>query len=281
MRLDTKLSGLIGGAIGLIGAVGLAATGSLNGPASEGASKSERSAPTSGPSSGPSSGPASPISLAPAQSDDPDAVCLLSDAPFFNGLTQGCYTRASLTELLSRDLVNDRGANVEVTLSSPPEAPAATDKCRTCDEYNRLERLGWFALTGRDQRREEYFRRACGMLNFLIASGTPERTNFEDGLLSFGDIAALPDEALLRFAPAPDAAARENAREADSFGNWTVDMSEETITIQPLAHADFDGDARGDMLVYMRTRKKGATAFAGTVAYLAKTDDGIVSVHTK
>ncbi len=256
MNLDAKNTGILGGLVGLMGAIGLVAIGEKGGIGS--------------------------LVSGPASIDGEEQFCLISDAPFFRDLEAGCYSKSVLRELYTRDLVNDRGANVVVTMSSPPEAPEASDDCKTCSDYNRMHRLGWFALTGRDQRREEFFRRACGMLDYLVDAKEAQQTFFTDSGLTADDIAAIPDKSLLNlgrgYAPASEAGnelKRENPQ-SSGLGSaqgpvWSIEIGDDwTVSIQSLSHADFDADGIGDVLVYMRTGRRDGPAFDSVVGYLRK-----------
>lgn len=221
---------------------------------------------------------------APSSVEDETEFCMLTDAPFFSELAAGCYSKSLLRSLYKTDLVNERGAKVVVTMSSPPEVAEATDNCRTCADYARMQRLGWFALSGRDQRREEFFRRACAVLDYLVKAEAPETSFFADGRLSAADIAIIPDQSLLSLGGGseidPEAselednpASRTNPVAENDEALWVVSLGQRDVTIQPLSHADFDEDGIGDVLVYMRTRQADGTAFAGIVGYLRKTSE--------
>ncbi len=262
MKMNMITTGTIGALTGLVGAVGLITTANLD----------TANAPGSG------------------KSGDAEKICLLSEAPFFQGLKAGCYSNKEIADLYDRDLVNERGASVTVQMTSPPEAPQAFDNCRTCSDYNRMRRLGWFALTGRDQRREEFFGRACAMLDFLNKAADSQETYFAQSRLVSQDIEKIPTKSLIQFSAWPNAESgdfspeeqinRTNSEAPDENGNWVVKLDEQWLIIQPLAHADFDGDGIGDMLVFMRTQLDDASAFASSVGYLSKfSDDGALSFN--
>ncbi len=213
-------------------------------------------------------------------------ICLLTDAPFFSGLEEGCYAREKLASYYELDLVNARGAKVVVNMSSPPEAPEASDDCRTCADYVRMKRLGWFALSSRDQRREEFFSRACGMLDYLVKGSEPEQSFFTNGVLSANDVGSISSRSLLQFVgvekddslEASDlegifSSQRINPDQVDDQGNWIISLADQQITLQPLIHQDFNEDGLGDILVFMHDQITDGTGSNGILGYLTKTDE--------
>ncbi|MEL6791166.1 MAG: hypothetical protein AAFO78_11430 [Pseudomonadota bacterium] len=257
MRFDTKSTSLMGAVLGVAGAAGISAT------------LGTQTAPL-----GALLGAAAPMS-----GDAADEFCLLMDAPYFSGLKKGCYTKDKLGDLAKEDLLNRRGDRVEVIMTSPPEAAESSDNCRTCEDYNRMRRLGWFALSGRDQRREAFFQRACGLLNYLEKATPPASTNFAVGNIDADALAALAPGTLLRLsgrAPGatggdvPVAAASTSVRWAEEAEGYVITSEDQTVVIQPLVHADFDGDKLGDVLAYTRTQMNEGSAFAGTIGYFSR-----------
>ena len=264
MRFDTKLSAGIGAVIGLVGACGLAFT-----------SLGERSDTLVAAVSG---APQEPV------------LCMLNNAPYFDGLTTGCYTANEILQMREQDVLNQRGNSVVVMMSAPPEAAADTWECRTCADYNRMSRLGWFALSGRDQRREEFFRRACGMLAFLEKAQIAAESYFPEGTLTRDDVLSVGADSFLQITETPDHdAAGQGADEKQGTEDiplksalqveqtdegWRLSNGDNAIVIQPLAHADFDTDGLGDVLVFMRTSLRGGTAVGGTVGYFSRTSAG-------
>lgn len=226
--------------------------------------------------------------FAPLEGAPAEKICMLSDAPFFADLEQGCYSRSLLDDLYTKDILNRRGDRVQVTMTSPPESAQASGECKNCADYDRMQRLGWFALSNRDQRREEFFRRACSMLEYLRKSSTPSQTFFTEGTLSEDIINAIPNDAIMQIDSIALRPQRQGERQrlnrgwADDAQGYTIELDDHTIIVQPLVHADFDGDDIGDILVYARTRIEGATAFTGSVGYLTRTSEtGPVSFHLR
>jgi len=261
--MDTRTSTFLGGLIGLMGATGIIATeiGSVGGMG---------------------------LLPAPPQSEG-DTFCLLTDAPFFETLEAGCYPRDLIDDLYTSPLVNRRGANIVVTMSSPPDQAAATADCGTCADYEARRDEGWFALTSRDQRREDFFERACGMLGYLRAAGPVEISHFVDQTISDRDVETMEPERMLRFATGRESSrslspdhASVSAREtevrreikrliSESGAAWSIESDDQRLFLQPLVHADFNGDRIGDVLVYLRTRYEEGSAATGRVGLLTKT----------
>ena len=241
-------------------------------------------------------------------SDGTTEICFLNDAPYFSALAQGCYPQSIIQDLRTRDLVNRRGATISVTLSSPPAAPEAEETCTSCEDYEQRRRLGWFALTNRDQRREAFFERACGFLTVLEKGEVPEQTFFAGGRLSRDDLASLESRSVFQMAALPPARAAqssisegtvastndvaemissdnaENTSEATTSSNawaieadgdsWSLSLPNQSVRFEPLVHADFNNDGLGDILVYMAAQMTEGTANQGELAVLTKLNLG-------
>ncbi len=267
--MDIKVGSLLGGFVGVVGATSAAfiSGNDLTGKRSSASSLSEQH------------------------------FCMINDAPFFNELKKGqCYSGAILPQLYKRDIIDNQGNSVIVTMSSPPASSEASDNCRTCNDYLRMTRLGWFALTNRDQRREEFFYRACGMLEYLEKGEKAEQSFFSSSTLNEIDAGAINRASLPQLSVSESGATangNENvdqevgsSRQGETLrqsgdGSWKLSMrtalGTQHLTIQPLSRADFNGDSVEDILVFIHAGLEQGTAINGTLGLLTKTSsDGAV-----
>ncbi|HXI86337.1 MAG TPA: hypothetical protein VNH64_02680 [Parvularculaceae bacterium] len=209
------------------------------------------------------------------------AVCLMSELPLIKGADKRCYKPEALAALEDAPVIGGDGEAASVALSSPTDASAPTKDASTCREYNQLTNEGWYAMTAADMRREDYFKRACGTLVLLGEARAPEATYFENGELSEGDVRSLAQTAKFRIGPeeAPEAAP---VVAKDEGSAWRITTGEQVAIIQPIAHADFNADGRGDMLVFVAMRIEGGTATASEIGLVEKAgEDGPVTFEAK
>lgn len=237
------------------------------------------------------------------------ALCLKSDMPFFEGAAAKCYSHAELFSLSDRQVLNTEGAPVSVPMTHPTDMAAEQAICRTCGVWLDLKRDGWFALTSSDQRREAFFIRACGALSLMLEARPAEVNHFADRSFSAEEIADLlrkgsfgidaggadeistaisltvgddggvgdgdagEDNAAFGVAgPAqalPDFEASNGAE-----GEWRVLLGGQSIVMQELALADFDGDDAAELLVFMRAGPADGTAVSYSVGLLEKDSPG-------
>lgn len=209
-----------------------------------------------------------PAPRAPATGEQ--VVCLKTDIPLIEGADKRCFTRSEIAALADRRVLDSQGAPAEVELSHPRDVARAPETAATCRRYESLAGEGWYALSSRDMRREAYFRRACGALAFLERARKPDVTYFEDGALSEADVDSLAGTSPFRIGPAVEPGARETTIEKDPDGTWRLISDGQIALLQEIAHADFDGDGRGDMLVFVAMRVEGATAAASMAGLLEK-----------
>lgn len=239
-----------------------------------------------------------------ASVDDVYQLCLKTDAPFFQGVSARCYHRFEIMEFAEAPVTDNAGETVSVALSHPTDFSAEKTITRTCGGYFDLKAEGWYALTSRDQRREAYFIRACGMLAMMLEAREPETVHFTDKSISAQDMASFLDGAPFGIEPAPEsesgqrqtkqatlefqdknqaaadaiATVRDNDEGAlgdvekekdlsiaqEQDGQWSVIRGDQSVFIQELALADFDDDGVAEMLVFVR-----AGQGEGTAAYYA------------
>ena len=216
----------------------------------------------------------------------PGEVCLKTDIAMIDGLAPGCYPRAALAAFRDRPVFDARGLAAALSLAHPTDAMAPLAIVRTCAEYREKSADGWFAFSSRAMRREAFFRRACGVLDMLAWSRDPDASYFEEGAAALADIEALAASGAFGLAEgspkAPpgsttstDDAAPAISVRADAPGVWALSWAEDrAAVVQEIAHADFNADGAGDILVFIALGARGATglAAASRLGFLEKVD---------
>lgn len=200
-----------------------------------------------------------------------ETVCIESDVRLVDGMTRGCFSAAQFEALRDRPVIGGDGAPVEVNLTGPGNGDRA-DVARTCAEYDSMMARGWYALSGADMRREEYFRRACGALSMLVAARPALSSHFANGRADEGDVRSLAREQIFSLGEAAATGPAEIA-EVDT-GVWKLASAESETMVFEIAHADFTGDGLGEILAYVSTGAVGGTARGGSIGLMEKPSAG-------
>jgi hypothetical protein len=183
---------------------------------------------------------AAPSAIAAASAE---RLCVKS-AAFVEGQKDGCFSSADFEAMRDRAVVGADGAPITLELSSPSDAAAPPALVSTCVEYDMRSRAGWYPLSNAEMRREEYFRRACSALKLMAGAKPPKASHFGNGTLSDADVVALGADPNFGFA-----AVATVANEGE--GAWRLTDGAREAHLGEIAHADFDGDGFGDVLVFV------------------------------
>lgn len=199
-----------------------------------------------------------------------DPICIKSNVRLVDGMTQACLSSAQYEALRDRDVLGGDGRSVDINLAGPSDG-GDDAVARNCAEYDGLIAKGWYALTGADMRREEYFKRACGALTLLAAAKPAELTHFSDGKATRDDILSMASVEATGFgeaAPSTDVDVAEI-----ETGVWKVVIGQGEMMVYEIAHADFTGDDLGEILSYVSVGAGGGTARTGSIGFLEKNAD--------
>lgn len=196
-----------------------------------------------------------------------DGVCITSNVRLVEGMAGKCLTAAQYEALRDRRVIGAGGAAVEVNLTAPSDENE-TAVARSCIDYDELIAKGWYARTGADMRREDYFRRACGSLSMLAKARVAQTTNFKDGRAGVGDIQSMADEETFAFGEAAPSASANVVEVEDRV--WRISVGAGETTVYEIAHADFTGDGLGEILAYVSIGAAGGTARTGTIGLIEK-----------
>lgn len=196
-----------------------------------------------------------------------DRDCISARVKLVDGMTGNCMPPAQFEALRDRPVVDGAGDLVVVNLWPPDDAKDAV-AVRTCAEYDSMTSEGWYARTGADLRREEYFERACGALSMLVKGSPARESNFTGGEADESEIRSLAEGDAIAFGEieASSPIGVENVK----GGVWRVTIGQGETMIFEIAHADFTGDGVGEILAYLTTGPVGGAARAGTVGLIEK-----------
>lgn len=201
----------------------------------------------------------------------PNTVCIESNVRLVEGMSPGCRSLAQIEALRDRAVIDGDGGAISVNLAAP-DAGGDDATARTCSEFDALTEKGWYALSGADMRREEYFNRACGALSYLAAAAPAQSTHFAGGKASAEDIRSMAMEEATGFGEAEPSTA-VNVNEIEDRV-WKVEIGQGETMVYEIAHADFTGDGLGEILAYVSVGGAGGTARTGTIGLLEKSSDG-------
>ncbi len=203
----------------------------------------------------------------------PDAeVCLKTPLAFFEGADAGCMGKRRIGEWAGAQVLDNRGAPVELRMSHPEDYLREPEIVRTCKEYNERVDEAWYAGSTREMRREAYFQRACEFLSYIGKAGPAETTHFANGAPTYADLVSLSDGPPFQFGPQEEAERTSDLDISELVdGVWVMASSFQKARLQELAHADFNGDGVGDILAHVAIAVEDATASVGMVGYLEKT----------
>lgn len=200
-----------------------------------------------------------------------ETVCIRSNIRLVEGMTKSCLTSAQYEALRDREVIGGDGRPIEVSLTRRKD-DAATGAARTCAEYDAMADDGWYALTGADMRREEYFKRACGSLSLLVDAKPASTTHFSGGKADASDVRTLANTEATAFGETAPSA-NVDVSEVDE-GVWKILIGQGETMVYEIAHADFTGDGVGEILAYVSTGVVDGTARSGAVGFLTKPSAG-------
>lgn len=179
-----------------------------------------------------------------------------------------CVTRGELRAMADRPLmkkappVKTRLRRPEpkamtATLAHPTDMSVAERTVTNCTDFNTLKGEGWGGLTSADMADERWFLARCGLFILAERATVPTYSAFADGRLSEGTIYAIPAKDWPQIGePVGDIDLTltkptnpKTKRAAERF--WTVEYGNMRMLVSEVAHADFNGDGYGDILVLM------------------------------
>jgi len=204
---------------------------------------------------------------APLRSGAP-TICIESNVRLVEGMSRQCLSAAQYEALRDRAVLAGDGRPVELNLASPA---AESRTVRSCAEYDAMRADGYYALTGADMRREEYFRRACGALELLVRATPARLSHFVGGRADADDVRSMARNAAFGLGETAG-----GASEVSQVGEgvWKIAAVESQAMVFEIAHADFTGDGLGEILAYVSIGAAGGTARSGAIGFMEKPSAG-------
>ena len=199
-----------------------------------------------------------------------ETICLRGKLPFFSGTQATCYSRDEFNALYDSDVLNYQGDPVAVRLTHPSDSRVPENDCRTCRDYLDLSWENWFPMTGRAQRRNAFFARACGTLEALSKAGIAQQSYFDAGALQAEDIQTMLGTDAFKFGEAPVSIDEEPVLTRLANDDWQYQSGELVLTLRELATANFDQDDSAEILVFVQIGPVDGTARINEVGFINK-----------
>lgn len=196
-------------------------------------------------------------------------ICFARDVPFIEGAAGDCYEPGDLASLAEKPVVDATGAEASVSLSHPTDVSGGMQIAHNCAQFRKMSADGWYALSTKDMRHEALFTRACGMLATLEQAQPAKASFFDKSGLTEADMKSLAEGPAMRFGPEFETPAG-GAAVSRVGESWRISSPTEAATIEEIAQADFNGDGRADILVFVTLNAEGGTATASEIAILEK-----------
>lgn len=215
-------------------------------------------------------GPTASVS-APARSDDSnEKICLRADIGIAEAKAGACYSRRDFAGMASSQVRDADGAAVKVSLAHPDDYERDASIATTCAEYRGLTEAGWYALATSEMKREAYFQRACGVLSMLERARKPDLSYFAEGQMHDADAKSLGAASPFGFGGEENAPTTPASVAPEGAGVWRLTGGDQNAVMQEIAHADFNADGLGDVLVFVTLTVEGGSATASEVGLVVK-----------
>ena len=198
-------------------------------------------------------------------------VCLKTDVSFVEGLEAGCYSKKELSAFGEKSVLDAKGAPVAISLAHPTDDVQGLSIARNCGDYDQLLEKEFFPMSSREIRREQYFKRACGVLRALLSAREVEENYFAKQAMSQADMTSLAEGPPFRIAEALEANSIALALEKGEDGTWRMETEGQFAKFQEFAFADFNQDGIGDILAYVSINVREGTAQTGHLGLIEKT----------
>ncbi|MBY0422346.1 MAG: hypothetical protein K2Q06_08590, partial [Parvularculaceae bacterium] len=129
---------------------------------------------------------------------------------------------------------------------------------------------GWYSLAESEMRREAFFKRACGVLSMLERARKPDLSHFANEAMNEADMQSLAKGPPFRIGGDPGVPDVTATVGRNPDGAWTLSADGQKAMMQEVAHADFNADGLGDMLVFVAISVEHGSATAAEVGLVEK-----------
>lgn len=196
-------------------------------------------------------------------------ICLKSPVPMFAGAVARCFAPEEISALRSEMVLDAEGEPMSVGLSHPTDYSRSIEPVSNCATYDARIAAGWYAISTREMRREAWFKRACGTLSLLSAARRPDVSYFEGGASVLADFQSVAGNNWFAIGVEAQAGALESVEHTGDY-QWEILSPAAAATVQEIAHADFTGDGRGDILVFVSVQASDGAVASFDVGLLDK-----------
>ncbi len=186
-----------------------------------------------------------------------------------------CVTRKALLEGAEQKML-ERGAagnnrEMSVSMGHPTDFEKPTERVKTCHHFARLKREGWGGVSSVDMVDEAHFDVKCGIVELARRAELPDDTAFATGQLTREHLEALDP------ADWPNIGGDDHGSTAlvtkQGEGLWLSEYGAMFAVLSEIAHADFNKDGHGDVLVYLLASPMDGTAQISYYALVESYDD--------
>ncbi|MGV6800425.1 MAG: hypothetical protein ACWA5L_00700 [bacterium] len=213
----------------------------------------------------------------------------------WQGNGEECLTREELRAMADKPLMRHKPALImgqkegplealSVELVHPTDYSVDPKTVTTCTEYNLLKQEGWGGLTSRDMARERQFILRCGLFAIAESAQIPEQSNFNEGRLNEQVMSAIPEQDWPQIGepkygtPLKFKRASLSRLEKASDRYHVVQYGNVKTVISEVAHADFNADGWGDILVLLSGRPADGGTARFTLYCIVENKNGAISM---
>ncbi len=269
-----KYGGLVAGAAAVIGGVSTVVTGTDGGAPLGVAPGVVERASDAAPSSSPVADPLNVSFELPNTGDGTSSVASAADDvkfcfPRIVRTEDGCTSREALlsgeARPFDRSVATGEWRAVSLNMADPEDFAAPPEAIETCDGFIAARRKGMGAMSSADMVRESRFLEFCGLMSLARLAAPARFSRFSDDMLSQQDFSRIPETQW----PALNDSFEEAPalkRSTEDPRLWQLEAPEVTARLHDIAHADFDDDGEGEILLYVTARARGGSAGFATYA---------------
>jgi hypothetical protein len=216
-----------------------------------------------------------PVAVREWEGDTQPADLIKFCIPALGDETRECVTRkvllADAEHKMLEQISSGDSREMSVSMGHPTDFKKPTEKVTTCHQFARLKRAGWGGVSSVDMADEAHFDARCGIVELAKRAELPEDSGFLTGQLTREHLEALDT------ADWPNIGEDENkdavlvTRQGD--GVWLSEYGVMFAVLSEIAHADFNKDGHGDLLVFLLASPVDGTAQISYYALIESYDD--------
>ncbi len=195
--------------------------------------------------------------------------------PAMGSETRKCVSRKVLLEGAEQKMHEQSASGdnreMSVSMGHPTDFEKPTERVKTCHRFAMLKRDGWGGVSSVDMADEAHFDAKCGIVELAKRAELPADTSFVTGQLTREHLEALA------IADWPNIGGDDNSSTAlvtkQGEGVWLAEYGVMFAVLSEIAHADFNKDGHGDMLVFLLASPMDGSAQISYYALIESYDD--------